>query len=232
MINGPSHVVFMWKKLFATVVGVQARQFVTMAFQPVVLSGPSGSGKSTLVKKLMDEYKDCFAFSVSHTTRKPRPGEEHGKDYYFVSTDEMKKAIENGEFIEHAEFSGNFYGTSHKAVDDVSKTGRICILDVDMQGVKSIKRTTLDPRYIFLQPPSMATLEERLRKRGTENEESIKKRLDAATAELEYASVERTYDHTVVNDELEEAYEKLKGILIQDIDHLVKQREKRKQVSL
>ncbi|ELU10045.1 hypothetical protein CAPTEDRAFT_152418 [Capitella teleta] len=186
-------------------------------FKPVVLSGPSGSGKSTLLKKLMGEYQDCFAFSVSHTTRKPRPGEVNGKDYHFIDQDEMQKLITNDAFIEHACFSGNMYGTSKQAVHDVVDTGKICILDIDMQGVKSVKATDLKPRYIFIQPPSLDALEQRLRGRMTETEDSLKKRMDAAHAELQYAAEEGAYDHVIVNDDLETAYTKLKAILIEDI---------------
>jgi len=145
------------------------------AIKLIVFSGPSGAGKSTLVKRLMGEFRDCFAFSISHTTRSPRPGETPGKDYYYVSREEMLKAIANNEFVEHAEFSGNMYGTSKKAIADVSSSGRICILDIDMQGVKSVKKTDLKPRYIFVQPPSLKTLEDRLRGRGTETDESLSK---------------------------------------------------------
>lgn len=197
-----------------------------MPFQPVVLSGPSGSGKSTLLKKLMAEYEGCFAFSVSHTTRNPRPGENNGVDYNFVTRDEMVKAIAADEFIEHAEFSGNLYGTSKKAVEDVGRTGRICVLDIDMQGVKSVKNTHINPRYIFIQPPSIQQLEERLRGRGTENEDSLAKRLGTAQSEMDFAAEKGSYDHIVVNDNLDIAYEKLKGILIKDIDQIMKDKHK------
>ncbi|XP_040405625.1 guanylate kinase isoform X5 [Cygnus olor] len=143
--------------------------------RPVVLSGPSGAGKSTLIKKLFKDYENVFGFSVSHTTRKPRPGEVNGKDYHFVTREEMKKEIDAGEFLEHAEFSGNMYGTryatralttkprwcwelSKAAVQAVQAQNQICILDVDIQGVKNIKRTDLNPIYISVQPPSMDVL--------------------------------------------------------------------------
>ena len=140
--------------------------------RPVVFCGPSGSGKSTLLKRLMAEYPNAFAFSVSHTTRKPRPGEENGKDYHYVSREEILAGIENGEFLEYAEFSGNYYGTSKKAVETVLSSGRICALDVDIQGVKNLKKTDLNPVYLFIKPPSLETLETRLRERGTETEDS------------------------------------------------------------
>jgi guanylate kinase len=192
------------------------------AIKLLVFSGPSGSGKSTLVTRLMAEFKDGFAFSISHTTRKPRPGETDGKDYYYVSREEMLKAIERNEFVEHAEFSGNIYGTSKKAISDVSSSGRICILDIDMQGVKSVKKTNLKPRYIFVKPPSIKTLEERLKGRGTETDDSLAKRLAAAKAEMEYAAVAGNYDHIIVNNDLDTAYAELKQILSKDLEEMTK----------
>ncbi|XP_057564611.1 guanylate kinase isoform X2 [Hippopotamus amphibius kiboko] len=153
--------------------------------RPVVLSGPSGAGKSTLLKRLLQEHGSIFGFSVSHTTRNPRPGEENGKDYYFVTREVMQRDIAAGDFIEHAEFSGNLYGTSKAAVRAVQAMNRICVLDVDLQGVRNIKKTDLQPIYIFVQPPSLDVLEQRLRQRNTETEESLAKRLAAARADME-----------------------------------------------
>ncbi|CAO3612772.1 unnamed protein product [Cunninghamella blakesleeana] len=174
-----------------------------------VISGPSGSGKSTLLKRLFAEYPTTFGFSVSHTTRGPRPGEVDGKDYHFVEKSVMESEVAEGKFIESATFSGNMYGTSIKAVQDVVDSGKVCILDIDMQGVKSVKQTDLQPKYIFIQPPSMEILEQRLRGRGTEKEEAILKRLEAAHAELDYAKVPEAYHHIVINDDKDVAYESL-----------------------
>nr|XP_054751953.1 guanylate kinase-like isoform X1 [Lytechinus pictus] len=187
--------------------------------RPCVFCGPSGSGKSTLIKQLMDEHKDTFGFSVSHTTRNPRPGEQDGVHYHYTTREKMELAIANGEFLEHAQFSGNMYGTSKKAVQDVLATKRICILDIDVQGVKSIKETDLKPIYIFVKPPSIEVLEERLRGRKTDSEEAIQKRLATAIKELEYINEETSANATflVVNDDREVAYEKIKGILSTDI---------------
>eukprot|EP00088_Acartia_fossae_P010556 TRINITY_DN15284_c0_g1_i1.p1 TRINITY_DN15284_c0_g1~~TRINITY_DN15284_c0_g1_i1.p1 ORF type:complete len:239 (+),score=57.83 TRINITY_DN15284_c0_g1_i1:93-809(+) len=189
---------------------------------PLVLCGPSGSGKSTVLKKLIGEYEDCFGFSVSHTTRNPRPGEQDGKDYHFVTRDTMKDLIAKGAFIEHAEFSGNMYGTSKDAVQHVLKSGKICILDIDVQGVKSVKNTDLKPKYVFIKPPSLEVLEERLRGRGTETEESLNKRLSAAASELEYGETEGNFDIIIVNDEVDKAYAALKQFVIQDLDKIRK----------
>lgn len=188
------------------------------SIRPVVFCGPSGAGKSTLLKRLMKEHPKAFAFSVSHTTRSPRPGEQNGREYHFVSRDEMTKLIDDNQFLEHAQFSGNMYGTSKKAVQDVLSSGRICVLDVDIQGVKNLKKTDLNPLYLFIKPPSLEELEKRLRERGTETEESLQKRLDTAKSELDYEKNEKhAFDHVIVNDDLESAYEKLKVILNEPI---------------
>uniref|UniRef100_S4RKX3 guanylate kinase n=1 Tax=Petromyzon marinus TaxID=7757 RepID=S4RKX3_PETMA len=188
-----------------------------MGPRPVVLSGPSGAGKSTLVKRLMQEYADVFGFSVSHTTRNPRAGEVDGKDYHFVCREEMEKGILADEFIEHAEFSGNLYGTSKKAVEVIRDHNQICILDLDIQGVRSMKRTTLNPLYLSIHPPSIEALEERLRGRKTESEESIQKRLAAARADLEISKEPGIFDAVIINDDLDEAYNKLKDVLSEEI---------------
>ncbi|XP_037538247.1 guanylate kinase isoform X2 [Nematolebias whitei] len=222
--------------------------------RPVVFSGPSGAGKSTLLKKLMKEYENVFGFSVSHTTRKPRPGEENGKgttftstfmvttaspffgslmyvffllpahhlDYHYVTREAMQSGINNGEFIEHAEFSGNMYGTSKAAVQAVQAKNLICILDIDMQGVKSIKNTDLNPIYISIQPPSVEILEKRLRDRKTESEESLQRRLNAAKVDMEFSREPGVFDVIVVNDHLEDAYGALKQALLEEITKVKK----------
>ncbi|KAF4072677.1 hypothetical protein AMELA_G00265670 [Ameiurus melas] len=194
--------------------------------RPVVLSGPSGAGKSTLLKRLMQEYEGVFGFSVSHTTRNPRPGEENGKvihhlltsaDYHFTTREKMQEGIDNGDFIENAVFSGNIYGTSKSAIEDVQAQNLICILDVDLQGVKNIKQTDLNPIYISIQPPSMEILEQRLRDRLTETEESLQKRLEAARIDMELSKEPGIFDVVIVNDDQNEAYKKLKSALIEVI---------------
>jgi len=173
---------------------------------PLVLCGPSGVGKSTLLKKMLEVYKQYFGFSVSHTTRQPRPGEEDGKAYHFVTKESMQAAIDQGEFIEHAVFAGNMYGTSKAAVEAVRSKGLICILDIDVQGVKSIKKTDLKSNYVFVKPPCLEVLEERLKDRGTETEESLVKRLAAAKQDLEYGEAPGNFDIVIENDNLEAAY--------------------------
>lgn len=181
--------------------------------RPVVISGPSGTGKSTLLKKLFAEFPNKFGFSVSNTTRQPRAGEVDGRDYHFTTVEDFKKAIEEKKFIEWAQFSGNYYGTSIKAIEDVARTGKICLLDIDMQGVKSVKESHLDARYLFLSPPSIEALRSRLEGRGTETPESIEKRINAASAEMEYAKT-GAHDRIIVNDDLDKAYLEFKDFIV------------------
>ncbi|GAA5846045.1 hypothetical protein JCM9279_004768 [Rhodotorula babjevae] len=184
--------------------------------RPVVICGPSGTGKSTLLKKLFNEFPDKFGFSISHTTRAPRPGEERGVSYHYVSRESFVELVAQDGFIEHAEFSGNMYGTSVKSVEDVKRGGKMCILDIDTQGVKLIKANHphLDPLYVFISPPSLASLKTRLSGRGTESESSMAARLAAAVGELEYAK-SGAFDVVVVNDELERAYAKLRKVVVE-----------------
>lgn len=154
-------------------------------------------------------------FFFIDTTRQPRAGEVDGKDYHFTTVDDFKKLIDEKAFIEWAQFSGNYYGTSIKAVEDVAKLGRTCILDIDMQGVKSVKNTNLNARYLFLAPPSVETLRQRLEGRGTETQESIEKRIAAATAEIEYSKT-GAHDRIIVNDDLDKAYTELKQFILEN----------------
>ncbi|XP_044754876.1 guanylate kinase [Coccinella septempunctata] len=185
--------------------------------RPLVLCGPSGSGKSTLLQRILKEYPDRFSLSVSHTTRKPRPGEVDGVHYHFTDSSNMEKAISEGKFIESAKFSGNLYGTSKESVRKIAEEGKICILDVEVNGVRQIKQTDLNPWYVFIKPPSLAVLEERLRARKTETEDSLRKRLDTAHIEMEYGMQPGNFDKIIVNDVLEVAYEELKQFISENV---------------
>ncbi|KAF1970526.1 guanylate kinase [Bimuria novae-zelandiae CBS 107.79] len=187
------------------------------AHRPIVISGPSGSGKSTMLKRLFDEYPDRFGFSVSHTTRSPRAGEENGREYHFVTQDEFQELVDKKGFVEHAQFGGNCYGTSIKAVEDIAAQGRVCILDIEMEGVKQVANhpTFPRPRFLFLSPPSKGVLEQRLRGRGTDKEEAIIKRLKQAEAEMDFAnSPEAPHEKIIVNDDLERAYKEVKEFIV------------------
>lgn len=185
--------------------------------RPLVLFGPSGCGKSTLKNRLMSEYPDKFGFSVSHTTRNPRPGETHGREYYFTDRETMQKRIDAGDFIESAVYNGNLYGTSKQAVHDILTTGRVCLLDIDMQGVINLKNTDIDCYYVFVKTPSLEELEKRLRARGTETEESLSRRLDIAKKELLYAQTPGNFHSIIVNDDLEKAYREFKDTISKNV---------------
>ncbi|PHT71491.1 Guanylate kinase 1 [Capsicum annuum] len=183
------------------------------AEKPIVISGPSGVGKGTLISKLMKEFPSAFGFSVSHTTRAPREKEQNGIHYHFTDRNVMEREIKDGKFLEFASVHGNLYGTSVEAVEVVADAGKICILDIDVQGARSVRATALDAIFIFISPPSFEELEKRLRARATETEEQIQKRLQNARAELEQGKSSGLFDHILVNDDLETCYEKLKDIL-------------------
>ncbi|WVR03638.1 guanylate kinase [Kwoniella sp. DSM 27419] len=180
--------------------------------RPLVMCGPSGTGKSTLLNTLFSDHPGQFGFSVSHTTRKPRPGEENGREYHFVTRDEFMDRVGKGEFLEWAEFGGNCYGTTFAALSALHP--KRCILDIELQGVLQLRAKAsqqtppLEPVYLFLSPPSISILKSRLSGRGTETEASIRKRLDAAKAELTYAA-EGKHDVYIINEDLKVAGEKL-----------------------
>jgi guanylate kinase len=158
---------------------------------------------------LFDKYPSFFGFSVSHTTRAPRPGEEDGIHYYFTTVEAMKTAIDQNQFIEHAQVHTNFYGTSYEAVNRIQEEGRICVLDIDIQGVQSVKKSSMACKYIFIAPPTMEDLEKRLRGRGTETNEKILIRLENAKNEMEFGVREGNFDAIFVNDQIEETFEKI-----------------------
>merc|ERR1711865_495539 len=173
---------------------------------PVVVTGPSGVGKGTLIGRLIKERPDKVGFSVSHTTRGPRPGEIDGTHYHFVSREVMEEKITAGDFIEYARVHTNIYGTSKQAVYDVQAQNKTCLLDIDTQGAKSIKAIPdFDARFIFISPPSLEVLEARLRGRGRETEDKIQVRTANAKGEMETLKIPGFWDHVVVNDDLDAA---------------------------
>ncbi|MBR5839256.1 MAG: guanylate kinase [Victivallales bacterium] len=182
----------------------------------IILSGPSGVGKSTVCSFLFKKYAE-LKFSVSCTTRAPRPGEVDGVAYHFLTIDEFKRRIDAGDFLEWAEVHGNYYGTLKQEVKPRVINGQDIILDIDVQGMRLVRKSVLsEPEWspsvisVFLAPPSLAALEQRLRGRGTETEESIQKRLGNAAKEL---AAWREYDYIVVNDVAEQAANRLDAIL-------------------
>lgn len=173
----------------------------------LVICAPSGTGKTTLTKRLINEFPR-FAFSVSCTTREPRPGETHGKDYDFLSVEEFKRRREAGFFAEWAEVHGNYYGTPLEATRELLAHGRDVLFDIDVQGASQLRRTIPGARLIFILPPSREELERRLRGRGTETKESLAMRLAMAERELAQA---HWFNLWIVNDTLEEAWQELRA---------------------
>ncbi|KAG2452367.1 hypothetical protein HYH02_002613 [Chlamydomonas schloesseri] len=178
----------------------------------LVVCGPSGVGKGTLISKLMEQHGDKFGFSVSHTTRGPRPGEEDGVHYHFTDMPSMSRDVEAGMFLEHAAVHGNMYGTSLAAVAEVGRGGRVAVLDIDVQGAAKIKasRAAAKAVYVFVDPPSMEELEARLRGRGTETEDKVQLRLKNSSAEIDRSHEPGFFDARVVNDDLDAAYHRFK----------------------
>lgn len=201
------------KKILGTEVVAWSKGVRGSAEKPVVISGPSGVGKGTLISMLMKEYPSMFGFSVSHTTRAPRAMEKDGVHYHFIERSAMEKEIEDGKFLEFASVHGNLYGTSVEAVEVVADAGKICILDIDVQGARSVRASSLEALFIFVCPPSMEELEKRLRARGTETEEQVLKRLRNAKAEIEQGQSSGIFDHMLYNDNLEDCYKSLKELL-------------------
>ncbi len=173
----------------------------------LVICAPSGTGKTTLTKRLIDEFPR-FAFSVSCTTRQPRPGETHGRDYEFLAVEEFLRRRDAGFFAEWAEVHGNYYGTPLESTRELLAGGRDVLFDIDVQGAAQLRRTIPGARLIFILPPSKQELERRLRSRGTENEESFNKRLSMAERELAQA---HWFNLWIVNDDLEQAWQELRA---------------------
>jgi len=183
----------------------------------IVVAGPSGVGKGTLIEKLKAEYPEKIGFSVSHTTRDARAGEINGTHYHFAKKEDMKEGIDKGLFIEWAEVHGNYYGTSKASVESVAKDGKACVLDIDVQGCRSVRKAELPAKIIFVAPPSMEELEKRLRGRGTETEEKILKRLKNAEGEMAAREEAGLFDAVLVNDDLEETYTSFKTLVKDEI---------------
>lgn len=176
----------------------------------IVISGPSGVGKGTIINKLFD-MDDNLYFSVSATTRKPRQGEVNGVHYTFKTVEEFEHDIETGEMLEHAQFSGNYYGTPRSAVEKKLSQGKDVVLDIEIQGAKNVKRLMPEAVLVYILPPSIEELKNRLAGRHTETEESMSRRLHTAYSELHEAP--ELYDYFIVNDVVENAATKIEDIL-------------------
>ncbi len=178
----------------------------------IVISGPSGVGKGTICNRLLNDLNAWY--SVSTTTREPREGEVDGVNYYFISKEEFEKKIEDGEFLEYNIYNGNYYGTSKKIVLEKMDKGINVFSEIDVNGAHNIKKIFPDALLIYIAPPSMDVLRERLIGRGTESAEKIEERLKIAEKEMQEVAF---YDYVVVNDDLEKATSEVKDIIINKI---------------
>ncbi|MBM7616472.1 guanylate kinase [Weissella uvarum] len=176
----------------------------------IVLSGPSGVGKGTVRKALFEEPDVDFQYSISMTTRQPREGEVDGEDYFFVTREEFENNIAQGEMLEYAEYVGNYYGTPKSFIDKTLAEGKDVLLEIEVQGALQVKEKMPEGAYIFLTPPDLQALKERLINRGTEQPDVIERRVQAATKEIQMMA---NYDYAVVNDEVPLAVQRIKDII-------------------
>jgi guanylate kinase len=179
--------------------------------QLIVITGPSGVGKGTLVKSLLQRH-DQLSLSISATTRPPRTGETNGQDYFFLSRSEFEAMIETGDLLEWAEYAGNYYGTPRQGVEDKLQQGEQVVLEIEVVGARKIQQSFPQAMRIFILPPSLTVLEERLQKRGKDDPEMIAQRLDHAKTEIAAAD---EFDYTIVNDDLDRALTQLEQIIFQ-----------------
>ena len=166
----------------------------------LLISGPSGCGKSTICKRLLEDPR--VVFSISATTRAPRPGEVDGRDYYFLSKEDFRKRISEGAFLEHAEVYGNMYGTLCAPMEEAIEKGLVYLVEIDVQGALQLKELGIEGLYLFIAPPDFETLRNRLEQRGTDAPEVIERRLKKANDEY---NERHRYDHVIVNADLERA---------------------------
>lgn len=196
-----------------------AQQFTGTLY---VFSAPSGAGKTSLVKALLEKTDDILV-SVSHTTRDPRPGEENGKDYNFVSVEIFKSMIEHDEFLEHAQVFDNFYGTSQTWVEEQLSQGKDVILEIDWQGAEQIRKLMPSMVSVFILPPSRDELERRLQGRGQDSQEIIDRRMRDAVSEMSHYG---EFDNLIINDDFDTALEELRSVVLARRQRLAAQAQK------
>ena len=189
-----------------------------------IISAPSGAGKTSLITKLLEGLDDA-EMAVSHTTRPQREGETDGKHYHFVTADTFLAGIGNDEFLEHAHVFGNHYGTSKKAIEDITSKGVDVILEIDWQGAQQVRKLMPEAKSIFILPPSKAELEKRLRGRGTDTDEVINSRLEQSCSDMTHYD---EFDYVVINDDFDKAMGSLESIFQANRVTLTKQKEKNK----
>jgi guanylate kinase len=175
----------------------------------IVLTGPSGVGKGTLMRSLLQRQPELY-YSVSVTTRSPRPGEINGEDYYFISRNDFEQLVAQGEFLEWAEFAGNYYGTPREAVLNHIQSGKLVVLEIELEGARQIRASFPSALSIFILPPSFSELEKRIRGRGQDSEEAIARRLHRAQVEIQAAD---EFDIQIVNNDFETAVKEIERVL-------------------
>lgn len=181
-----------------------------MSLSPILVCGPSGVGKDTLVNRLLLDYPGIFGKVVSHTTRAPRNGETNGVQYYFIDVAQMQKEISEGKFFEHAQVYNNIYGIATSSITKVSESGKIGLLILDIQGIRILSASDLNPFRVFVMPPNLESLKHRLYARGTDSEIIIAERLSKTQEEIDnYQTYPELFDVLIVNENLEEAYQHL-----------------------
>ena len=174
-----------------------------------VITGPSGVGKGTLIEQLLERVPE-LELSVSATTREPRPGEVDGRDYHFLAAEEFDRRVDAGDFLEHATYSGNRYGTLREEVERRLAEGRSVVLEIEVQGARQVRATMPEAMLIFIAPPDPASLRERLEGRGTDSAEAIERRLRTAEIELE---AQAEFPHVIVNDEVQKSASELEALV-------------------
>jgi guanylate kinase len=179
-----------------------------------VITGPSGVGKGTLIRGLMERLAD-LELSVSATTRAPRPGERDGVDYHFLTREEFDRRVADGEFVEHADYAGRSYGTLRSELEDRVRAGSPVLLEIEVQGARQVRAAMPEAVQVFIAPPSLPALRTRLIGRGTDDQEEVERRLQVAEREL---AAQPEFGHVVVNDRLDEALERLAGIVAAELD--------------
>lgn len=177
----------------------------------IVFTGPSGVGKGTLLRALLQNHPE-LRLSTSATTRSPRPGEIHGQHYYFVSREEFQQMVDQGQLLEWAEFAGNYYGTPRQPVIDLVQAGHWVILEIELEGARQVRASFPEAFQLFILPPSLGELEQRIRQRGQDAEEAIQKRMHRAEAEIKAAA---EFDIQIVNDDFQTALSQLEQVLFQ-----------------
>lgn len=189
----------------------------------IVVSGFSGAGKGTIMKRLLEEYPGQYSLSVSATTRQPRPGEVHGREYFFVSVEEFEKMIAENALVEHAKYVSNYYGTPRAYVEEQMALGKDVILEIEIQGALKIKEKFPDALLLFISPPSAKELKRRLTDRGTEDAATIASRLSRAVEESRGIEA---YDYFVINDSLEACIAQVHGIIENEHSRMNRNQEK------